>query len=108
MGWFFDYSDLLYVGKSPAAEYLRLLREREREAGLRGDPETDAFLKAAALHGKRHSVTTEYIIRLLGLDVSARQWLLLPFLFIQLQLTYLGLVTNEGKHVHVVFSKANM
>lgn len=52
------------------AEYLRLLREREREAGLRGDPETDAFLKAAALQGKRHSVSTEYIIRLLGLDVS--------------------------------------
>ena len=53
------------------AEYLRLLREREREAGLRGDPETDAFLKAAALQGKRHSVSTEYIIRLLGLDVRA-------------------------------------
>ena len=51
------------------AEYLRLLRERERGAGLRGDPETDAFLKAAALQGKRHSVSTEYIIRLLGLDV---------------------------------------
>lgn len=62
----------------PPAEYLRLLREREREAGLRGDPETDAFLKAAALQGKRHSVSTEYIIRLLGLDVSSCLYLCLP------------------------------
>ncbi len=51
------------------AEYLRLLRERERAAGLAGEPETDAFLKASALQGKRHSVVTEYMIRLLGLDV---------------------------------------
>lgn len=53
------------------AEYLRLLRERETAAGLRGDPETDAFMKASALQGKRHSVATEYMLRLLGLDVSA-------------------------------------
>ncbi len=52
-------------------EYLRLLRERETAAGLRGDPETDAFMKASALQGKRHSVATEYMLRLLGLDVSA-------------------------------------
>ena len=51
------------------AEYLRILREREKAAGLRGDPETDAFLKASALQGKRHSVATEYMLRLLGLDV---------------------------------------
>lgn len=51
------------------AEYLRILRERENAAGLRGDPETDAFLKASALQGKRHSVATEYMLRLLGLDV---------------------------------------
>lgn len=52
-----------------SAEYLRLLRERERADGLKGDPETDAFLKASALSGKRHSVVTEYMLRLLGLDV---------------------------------------
>ncbi len=52
------------------AEYLRLLREREKAAGLSGDPDTDAFLKASALQGKRHSVVTEYMLKLLGLDVS--------------------------------------
>ena len=53
-----------------SAEYLRLLREREKAAGLSGDPDTDAFLKASALQGKRHSVVTEYMLKLLGLDVS--------------------------------------
>ena len=52
------------------AEYLRLLREREKAAGIQGDLQTDAFLKASALQGKRHSVATEYIVKLLGLDVS--------------------------------------
>ena len=56
------------------AEYLRLLREKEKAAGLLGDDDIDAFLKASALQGKRHSVVTEYILKLLGLDVSA-----LPF-----------------------------
>ncbi len=51
------------------AEYLRLLREREKAAGLQGDPETDAYMKASALQGKRHSIVTEYMLRLLGLDV---------------------------------------
>ncbi len=51
------------------AEYLRQLREREKAAGIQGDPETDAYLKASALQGKRHSVATEYMLRLLGLDV---------------------------------------
>ena len=53
------------------AEYLRLLREKEKAAGLSGDDDIDAFLKASALQGKRHSVVTEYILKLLGLDVSA-------------------------------------
>ncbi|CAL8462536.1 g2069 [Coccomyxa elongata] len=59
------------LGVGHKAEYLRLLREREKAAGLRGDPETDAYLKASALQGKRHSVVTEYMLRLLGLDVCA-------------------------------------
>ena len=48
-----------------------LLREREKAAGLSGDEDTDAFLKASALQGKRHSVVTEYMLKLLGLDVSS-------------------------------------
>ena len=62
-------SSMLIWRIATGVEYLRLLRERETAAGLRGDPETDAFLKASALQGKRHSVVTEYMLRLLGLDV---------------------------------------
>ena len=59
------------TGVGLRAEYLRLLREKEKAAGLSGDDDIDAFLKASALQGKRHSVVTEYILKLLGLDVSA-------------------------------------
>ncbi|CAK0753548.1 hypothetical protein CVIRNUC_002229 [Coccomyxa viridis] len=59
------------LGVGHKEEYLRLLREKEKAAGLLGDDDIDAFLKASALQGKRHSVVTEYILKLLGLDVCA-------------------------------------
>ena len=53
------------------ADELRELQAREKEMGKAPDPELDAFMKAEVLKGKRESIVTEYIIRILNLDVCA-------------------------------------
>lgn len=52
------------------AEELQQLRAREKEAGLPPDWEIDAFMAADSVNGKREAIATEYILRILGLDVS--------------------------------------
>lgn len=46
------------------------LRKKEKELGIEPDWEIDAFMKASALRGKEHSIMTDYILRMLGLEVS--------------------------------------
>jgi hypothetical protein len=48
------------------------LREREREAGIKPDLEVDAFMKASVRRGKRHNIRTDYVLRLLGLEVGVQ------------------------------------
>ena len=48
------------------------LLKREREQGIKDvDPWLDAFMKAEVRKGKRETVVSNYIIKILGLDVSA-------------------------------------
>ena len=54
----------------PIAEELAELREAEKAAGRKPDPAIDALLKAETIVGKRESIVTEYLLKLLGLDVS--------------------------------------
>ncbi len=56
---------------SSRADELRQLQAREKEMGKAPHPELDAFMKAEVLKGKRESIVTEYIIRILNLDVCA-------------------------------------
>ncbi|KAK9816709.1 hypothetical protein WJX72_004056 [[Myrmecia] bisecta] len=58
-------------GAAQNVEALDQLVEREKELGIQPDIEIDAFMKAMAVSGKRHSIATEYTMRLLGLDVCA-------------------------------------
>lgn len=53
------------------AEELQELQKREKEQSIEPDWEVDALLKAAAREGKRESIVTDLIIKLLGLDVIA-------------------------------------
>lgn len=53
------------------AEDLQELQEKEKEQSIEPDWEVDALLKAAAREGKRESIMTDLIIKLLGLDVIA-------------------------------------
>ncbi|CAL8470297.1 g9839 [Coccomyxa elongata] len=47
------------------------LRKLEKEQGIEPDWEIDAFLKASAARGKRHSIMTDYVMRMLGLEICA-------------------------------------
>ena len=52
------------------AEELEELRKKEKEAGYTPDWELDAFMKAEIRKGKKESIVTDLVIKLLGLDVS--------------------------------------
>ncbi|KAM6597358.1 hypothetical protein CsatA_007882 [Cannabis sativa] len=47
------------------------LARLEKERSIRPSPEIDAFMKAASVGGKKHSVSTDYIMKVLGLDICA-------------------------------------
>lgn len=53
------------------AELLADLRKREKEMDIEPDWNVHAFQKAQAVQGQPTSVATEYIIRMLGLDICA-------------------------------------
>ena len=52
-----------------AADELRELRKREKEQGIQSNWEIDSFMAADTLEGKREAIVSEYILRILGLDV---------------------------------------
>ncbi|MCI09165.1 pleiotropic drug resistance protein 1-like, partial [Trifolium medium] len=47
------------------------LLRREKEAKIKPDPDVDAYMKAAALEGQQASVVTDYILKILGLEICA-------------------------------------
>ena len=47
------------------------MREYEREHDIEPDWNVHAFQKAQAIQGQQSSVATEYVIRMLGLDICA-------------------------------------
>jgi hypothetical protein len=49
--------------------YVDELRRREKELGIEADPEIDALLKAEAVEGKRSNISTDLMLRILGLEV---------------------------------------
>ncbi|KAJ6414598.1 hypothetical protein OIU84_003573 [Salix udensis] len=52
-------------------EMLAELSRREKEASIKPDPDIDVFMKAIATEGQETSVMTDYIIKILGLEVCA-------------------------------------
>ncbi|KAJ8466246.1 hypothetical protein OPV22_028798 [Ensete ventricosum] len=59
------------MGVGTRYEMLSELSRRERDAGIKPDPEIDAFMKATAMKGQKASVATDYILKVLGLDICA-------------------------------------
>ncbi|XP_058739078.1 ABC transporter G family member 39-like isoform X1 [Vicia villosa] len=59
------------LGVGNRYETLMELSRREREAGINPDPEIDAFMKATAISGQKTSFVTDYVLKMLGLDICA-------------------------------------
>ncbi|CAI0407524.1 unnamed protein product [Linum tenue] len=66
----FDFSGRC-LGVGTRYEMLVELSRREKQAGIKPDPEIDAFMKATAVSGQKTSLVTDYILKILGLDICA-------------------------------------
>ncbi|MBA0703034.1 hypothetical protein Goari_027055, partial [Gossypium aridum] len=52
-------------------DMLAELSRREKQANIKPDPDIDVFMKAAATEGQEVNVVTDYILKVLGLEVCA-------------------------------------
>ncbi|XP_019437695.1 PREDICTED: pleiotropic drug resistance protein 1-like isoform X2 [Lupinus angustifolius] len=52
-------------------EMLAELSRREKASNIKPDPDIDIYMKAAALEGQEANVVTDYILKILGLEVCA-------------------------------------
>ncbi|KAL5994754.1 ABC transporter G member 39 [Asimina triloba] len=52
-------------------QMLAELSRREKEANIKPDPDLDVYMKAASLEGQEESIVTDYILKILGLEVCA-------------------------------------
>nr|GEX61824.1 pleiotropic drug resistance protein 2-like [Tanacetum cinerariifolium] len=59
------------LGIGTRYEMLAELSRREKAEGIKPDAELDAFMKAIAVSGQESSLVTEYVLRLLGLDICS-------------------------------------
>ncbi|OVA03613.1 ABC transporter-like [Macleaya cordata] len=59
------------LGVGTRYDMLVELSRREKEAGIKPDPEIDAFMKATAMEGQESSLVTDYALKILGLDICA-------------------------------------
>jgi len=51
------------LGVGTRYELLMELSRREKDAGIKPDPEIDAFMKAVALSGQKTSFVTDYVLK---------------------------------------------
>nr|XP_011459272.1 PREDICTED: pleiotropic drug resistance protein 2-like [Fragaria vesca subsp. vesca] len=59
------------LGVGNRYEMLAEASRREKQAGIQPDPEIDAFMKATAVAGQKSSLMTDYVLKILGLDICA-------------------------------------
>ncbi|XP_062165227.1 pleiotropic drug resistance protein 1-like [Alnus glutinosa] len=58
-------------GVGPRYDMLVELLRREKEANIKPDPDIDILMKAASVEGHEANVMTDYIIKILGLEICA-------------------------------------
>ncbi|XP_021903944.1 LOW QUALITY PROTEIN: pleiotropic drug resistance protein 2-like [Carica papaya] len=59
------------LGVGTRYELLAELLRREKEARIKPDPDIDAYMKATAIAGQKTTLITDYVLRMLGLDICA-------------------------------------
>lgn len=59
------------LGIGARYEMITELARRERDAGIKPDPEIDAFMKATAVQGQETNIITDLTLKVLGLDICA-------------------------------------
>ncbi|KAL5975219.1 ABC transporter G member 39 [Asimina triloba] len=58
-------------GVGSSYDMLMELSRREKEAKIKPDPDIDVYMKASSIEGQKENVVTEYILKILGLDICA-------------------------------------
>ncbi|KAL8043068.1 hypothetical protein ABFX02_09G094400 [Erythranthe guttata] len=58
-------------GVGSSHEVLAELSRREKGANIKPDPDVDMYMKIAGMEGQEANVVTDYIIKVLGLDICA-------------------------------------
>jgi ABC-type multidrug transport system ATPase subunit/ABC-type multidrug transport system permease subunit len=66
----FDFSARCQ-GVGTRHELLLEIRKREKEAGILPEADIDTYMKATAIEGLKGSLQTDYILKILGLDICA-------------------------------------
>ncbi|KAJ4749521.1 ABC transporter G family member 36 [Rhynchospora pubera] len=60
-----------FQGVGSRYDMLTELSRREKAANIKPDPDVDLMMKASAMGGQEANVVTDYIIKILGLDICA-------------------------------------
>ncbi|MFS7986455.1 putative ABC-type sulfate transporter [Helianthus anomalus] len=58
-------------GTGNRAEIMMEVSRREKEGGIIPDPDIDTFMKAISFEGQKTTLQTNYILKILGLDICA-------------------------------------
>ncbi|KAJ1267717.1 hypothetical protein BS78_07G078800 [Paspalum vaginatum] len=60
-----------FQGVGNRAEIMKEVLRREKEAGITPDPDIDMYMKATSIEGLERSMQTDYIMKIMGLDICA-------------------------------------
>ncbi|KAJ6324763.1 hypothetical protein OIU76_011955 [Salix suchowensis] len=58
-------------GVGSRADIILEVSRREKEAGIVPDPDIDTYMKATSAEGQRRNLQTDYVLKILGLDICA-------------------------------------
>ncbi|XP_021594312.1 pleiotropic drug resistance protein 3 [Manihot esculenta] len=60
-----------FQGIGSRADIMTEVSRREKQAGIVPDPDVDAYMKAVSIEGLKSNLQTDYILKILGLDICA-------------------------------------
>ncbi|KAG2673155.1 hypothetical protein I3760_13G076600 [Carya illinoinensis] len=67
----FDFAARCQGASEGFAGYMKDLGRLEKERKIRPSPDIDAFMKASSVGNKKHSISTDYVLKVLGLDICS-------------------------------------